>query len=171
MSTTRTHDRNIAHEATAVEEGHRAYLAHDAQGWYVRIVSDTIHGKAWKVRALTSGPGCPIVFDCVADGTQRAGHRHISKVGTLPCKHAGLAARRLERAGLAAFVARHVDGDIVRPSRWVATDKVIDTDAVAELVDAKDPETYDDPAEDDARIDAMLAATGADDPFKGFPTF
>lgn len=99
--------RTIEAEARAVEEGHRAILE---PGGAVRVVSDTHPGKAFLVEFWQDGPnaeGSLIVFRCrpwsgpllFADDH----HDTCGKPGRLPCKHAALAARRLEREGLARF--------------------------------------------------------------------
>lgn len=97
-------ERTIAAEARAVEEGHRAFLTGSA----IRVTSDTQPGLHWLVKATASAAdGSPIAFRCEADrwpGTM--GHKPMTgEAGTLPCKHAGVAVRRLEREGLARFDA------------------------------------------------------------------
>lgn len=103
--------RTIEAEARAVEEGHRAFIL---PGGAVKVVSDSKPGKWFRVtfhtlgRASRDGHRLPIVFRCepVGPGAFNDDHgRCVGEAGTLPCKHAGLAARRLERARLAAFDA------------------------------------------------------------------
>lgn len=128
MSAPEITDRTVAAEARFVEEGHRAYLGRDETGPFVRVVSDTLgqRGIAYKVRAVASGPGLPLVFDCTPDGDVGTdGHRHLSRVDGRPtCKHAAGAARRMEREGLAELISAGVHGSaVIRDSRWVATEK------------------------------------------------
>ncbi len=95
--------RNLAAEVRAVEEGHRARL----DGASVVVTSDTVHGKQFRVGAA-SVPGGPIQFVCTPEGAGafRSDHgRCTAAPGTTGCKHAALAARRLEREGLAALDA------------------------------------------------------------------
>jgi hypothetical protein len=104
--------RTIAAEARAIEEGHRAFIHGDA----IRVVSDTTPGLAWLVTIPPTRPGEPLRFTCRPETPDLAlnAHRDLHGApGALPCKHAGVAARRLERHGLAAFVA---------PWGWVAGD-------------------------------------------------
>jgi|SRR5262245_86800 len=146
MEITTTEDRSFAAELRAVEEGHRAFLGHDAKGSFVRIVSDILGhtGKAWIVRTVTAGPGQPVLFDCDPQGQTRDGHRHIATTdGRTTCKHMALAARRLVREGLATAVTPGAHGDIVtRDTRYLATEK---------------------------GAPAPVAPPANDDPFAGFP--
>lgn len=151
MSTTTEHpDRNLAAEVRAVEEGHRAYLARDARGPFLRVVSDTKPGKAYRVTAHASaGSGRPLVITCQPIGATD-GHDHhtvTSTDGIAPCKHAAVALRRLERHGLAAYAPGYIDqaNDRVGCSRWVAT-------ITAETASAANRPVTD------------------DDPFAGFPS-
>lgn len=99
--------RTIAAEARAVEEGHRAFL----DGSKIKVVSDSTEGLHWMVTATAnSEKGSPIAFRCVpSDYNLAAGRGHLDRTdqGALPCKHAGVAVRRLERDGLAYFDPRH----------------------------------------------------------------
>ncbi len=162
-----TTDRTTAAEARFVEEGHRAFVDHDEAGPHIRVVSETLghRGIAYKVRAVTAGPGCPILFTCTPDGPVGAdGHPELSSVdGRPPCKHAAGAARRLGREGYAVAVLPGIHGDIVtRDTRWVATEATgtgpgsLIVSAVARAAAVLD--------------DAMTAAAeGKDgDPFAGF---
>jgi hypothetical protein len=122
-----TTDRTVAAEARFVEEGHHTFIGHDAQGHFVRIVSDILGhtGKSWRVRAHVTGPGLPVIFTCCPDGDTRDGHpEHSSLHGITDCKHMAGAARRLEREGLAELLPPGRYGDLVTVhSRWVATDR------------------------------------------------
>lgn len=162
----RSQDRTLAAEVRAVEDGHHAILGHDTDGWFVRVKSDLLGhtGKSWKVRVHTAGPGRPVIFDCHPDGETRDGHGPISSAsGRTPCKHMALAARRLEREGLAWCQPPGVYGDIVTTSsRWIATDKTGRPELFA--VGSADPETM------DRRRAIERAAAGPDgNPFGGFP--
>lgn len=121
-----TTDRTLAAEARAVEEGHHAILDTDDRGPFARVKSDILGhtGKSYKVRVHAAGPGLPLIFDCEPDGETRDGHQaHSSMGGHTACKHQALAARRLEREGLATCQAPGIHGDIVTTSsRWLATD-------------------------------------------------
>lgn len=100
-------ERNLAAEVRGVEEGHRARLMHlvDAAGRHDMVVvkSDTTPGKEFHVRAVSS-PGGGVVFSCHPAGQRAADNDHgpidRSESGIVPCKHAAVAARRLERARL-----------------------------------------------------------------------
>lgn len=97
-------ERNVEKEARAVEEGHRAFVQ---PGGTVRVKSDTHEGKWYVITPIDSGFG--IVFRCTPEGAHAFEDDHLatsSTPGVLPCKHAALAARRLEREGL----ARVIDG-------------------------------------------------------------
>lgn len=99
MSTTA--DRNLAAEERAVEEGHRAYLADGA----LRVVSDRIEGLHYLVGCKAAGSGT-VLFTCQPEefGPDRHAVVGSTEGGHTPCKHAALAARRLERAGILAWV-------------------------------------------------------------------
>lgn len=93
---TSTQERNLAAETRAVSEGHRAYLADKA----IRIVSDSIDGLHYLVTAKAADE--VVLFTCQPEvfGPDRHLHLTSSAPGHTPCKHAALAARRLERAGI-----------------------------------------------------------------------
>ncbi len=98
-----TAERNLAAEVRAVEEGHRARL----DGASIVVTSDTHHGKQFRVSA-GSVPGQPISFTCTPEGVDAYRNDHgrcTAAPGVCGCKHAALAARRLEREGLAELVA------------------------------------------------------------------
>lgn len=108
-------ERNLAAEVRAVEEGHRAYVM---EGGWVRVVSDTYEGKSYRVEFRAGFVGEGVTFTCDPEEGRKLyqdDHLHVeSRVpGHTPCKHAALAARRMEREGL------------VRMERglWVATEK------------------------------------------------
>lgn len=117
-------DRSIAAEARAVAEGHKAFLGHDTDGVFVRIVSDTTHGKWYRVVAHAPvGEHGAVMFTCRPQGTGAGRGDHGTKAsvdGTIGCKHQALAARRLERAGLIRWIDPHVDQGISYRGRWVA---------------------------------------------------
>ena len=107
-------ERNIAAEARGVETGHRA-LVHPDGGY--RVLSDTYPGKSYRVTYTAPRAGAGLTFSCAPEGEAAYRDDHVRTIGApgvLPCMHAGLAARRLEREGLARFAD---DG------RWVATDQ------------------------------------------------
>lgn len=96
--------RNVGAECRFVEEGHRVYLVDD----HAEVKSDTLDRVRYEMRAY--GVGDLIVFSCTCAGGHRG--RQVPR-GVTPCKHTAGLARRLERAGLAAWVS--VDG------RWHVT--------------------------------------------------
>lgn len=97
--------KNLRHEHDGIAEGHHAFL----DGPRVKVVSDTYPDLYYLVSALGAVSG-PIVFACQThrrrtnepcDETHR---RSVSPTpGVVPCKHAAIAARRLEREGLAVY--------------------------------------------------------------------
>lgn len=104
-------ERNLAAEVRAVEEGHRALLngripvALPAS--FCNVVSDTKPGKRYQVRASAS-PAGPIIFTCEPQGRHAYEDDHLGltgEPGIVCCKHAAVAARRLEREGLARLDA------------------------------------------------------------------
>lgn len=92
--------RNLAAEARAVEAGHLARAQPDGS---ILVTSDTHHGKAYRVTFVDRGLG--ITFDCRPEGSAAYADDHLAAsstvLGLAPCMHAALAARRLEREGLA----------------------------------------------------------------------
>jgi hypothetical protein len=119
-------DRSIAAEARGVEENHHARLGHDQDGIYVRVASDSVPGRWYRVTAhATAGQDGDITFTCKPNDLHQPGRRRdhglkCSNDGTTPCKHMTRAARRLERAGLVRWVDPHVDQGIAYVGRWVA---------------------------------------------------
>lgn len=104
MSRLSAERRALDAEARAVEEGHRAFVQDDGS---VRVVSDRHEGKAYRVTMRALSVGEPIRFTCDPAGSRafEDDHLHLTgEPGLAPCKHAALAARRLEREGLAAWV-------------------------------------------------------------------
>lgn len=97
-------ERNVAAEVRAVEEGHRARVQEDGS---VNVTSDT-HGdlgKWFHVTFVAHVDGL-ISFSCRPEGPMAYKDDHLaasSTPGSTPCKHAALAARRLEREGLAQY--------------------------------------------------------------------
>lgn len=91
-------ERTLAAEVRAVEEGHKARLAGD--GKHFLVSSDTHPGVTYYVR-VTAVAGT-VVFEC--DHPTSLGFGVTSRT-TVPCKHAALAARRLEREGLLRWTA------------------------------------------------------------------
>lgn len=112
MSSPRTAARrNLDAEVRAVEEGHRAFV----DGASIVVVSDTHHGKRYRVHAHAGVAGSLITFQCAPEGNRCYSDDHLATAGApgvTPCKHAALAARRLEREGLA-----ELDADF----HWTAT--------------------------------------------------
>lgn len=111
-------ERNVGAESRAVEEGHRAQVQ---PGGWVKVVSDT-HGdigKWFHVEFVTHIDGL-ISFSCRPEGPKAYKDDHLAASaapGTVPCKHAALAARRLEREGLARY-DNH--------GRWVVDESLLD---------------------------------------------
>jgi hypothetical protein len=138
-------DPNIAAEVRAVEEGHRANLDRSGASPRIRVVSDTKPGKHYVVAATATTSGAGIVFECTPEGDHayEDDHLHVTspEPGVVPCKHAAVAARRLERERF-AVLAYPYNGDRRSGSRWVAT-------VTAERL--------------------VEAARSTDDPFAGFP--
>lgn len=117
-------ERNLAAEVRAVEEGHHAFLVErDGRSPYVRVVSDVEPGRTYRVTAAAGLGG--VWFGCTPSGPalDRCHGQIVSDhPGVTPCKHAALAARRLERAGILRF-----DGRL-----WISTNP-------PELDDGSDP--------------------------------
>lgn len=115
-------ERNLAAEVRAVEEGHRAVVQ---EGGWVRVVSDVRTGKWYRVE-FAGWRGMPVVFTCRpgGDGAYQGDHRNTTGVGVTPCKHAALAARRLEREGLA-----HLDAE----GKWISDGPEMPADVAARL--------------------------------------
>lgn len=87
----------LAAEVRFVEEGHRVHL--DTAAHAFTVVSDSRPGVKYEI--TVGARGTEMVFTCSCP----AGH-HAKGNRPLPCKHASGVARRLERAGLAAFDGR-----------------------------------------------------------------
>lgn len=90
-------ERAIAAEARAVEEGHHALW--DASAGCFTVKSDSLDGVSYQVRpeALVTGrTAVSLRFTCTCRGAR-------GSAALLPCKHAALVARRLERMRLARF--------------------------------------------------------------------
>jgi hypothetical protein len=105
-------ERNIRAERRAVEEGHHAFVQPDGS---ILVVSDTHEGKRYRVTYADSGNG--IRFECKPEGAHAFKDDHLDAIaepGVAPCKHSALAARRLEREGLAVFLDVGVWVAIVR---------------------------------------------------------
>lgn len=96
-------ERNLAAEVRGVEEGHHAFLISSvAARAALKVASDTKPGKWYGVNA-TASPGGPVVFSCEPFGDHAYEDDHLlltGECGIVPCKHAAVAARRLERARL-----------------------------------------------------------------------
>lgn len=111
-------ERNVGAETRAVEEGHRAHVQ---PGGWVKVLSDT-HGdigKWFHVEFVTHIDGL-ISFSCRPEGPKAYKDDHLAASaapGTVPCKHAALAARALERHDLATY-----DGH----GRWSVPDGILD---------------------------------------------
>lgn len=98
--------RNLAAEERAVEEGHRAFVQDDGS---VLVVSDTFEHKRYRVTFTDAGTG--IVFRCTPQGHRAFEADHLdasAPPGVVCCKHAAVAARRLERERLAEFTSAGV---------------------------------------------------------------
>lgn len=112
-----TPEINVEAEARAVEEGHHARVQ---EGGWVKVTSDSFREKWFEVIFQTHIDGL-ITFTCRPHGraAYREDHLYASsgRPGQVSCKHAALAARRLEREGLAAL-----DGH----GRWVATERAME---------------------------------------------
>lgn len=81
-------------EARAVEEGHRAFAIDDGR---FRVVSDTYADVDYVVELRRFAPGLPVTVLCACpSGLKRTGL-------PVPCKHAALVVRRLEREGRAEW--------------------------------------------------------------------
>jgi hypothetical protein len=88
--------RSLAAEVRAVEEGHRAFVQ---PGGSIRVVSDIRLGVAYRV-TFVAAPDGVVWFACTCPSG-----RHRDDTAPLVCKHQALAARRLEREGLARWDA------------------------------------------------------------------
>lgn len=97
-----TPERNVAAEARAVEDGHYAVVQ---DGGWVKVVSESYDGKWYRVEFVAHTDGL-ISFSCRPEGREAYADDHLAASaapGTVPCKHAALAARRLERERLATY--------------------------------------------------------------------
>jgi hypothetical protein len=104
-------ERNLAAEVRGMEEGHHAWLVTDEafaltgagpQRAALKVKSDTKPGKWYGVDA-NALPAGPVSFTCCPFGDHAYEDDHLlltGELGIVPCKHAAVAARRLERAGL-----------------------------------------------------------------------
>lgn len=112
-----TPEVNIAAEARAVEAGHHAWVQ---EGGWVKVTSDSFAGKWYEVIFVSHIDGL-VTFTCRPHGRAAYQEDHLyassGRPGQVPCMHAALAARRLEREGLA-----ELDGH----GRWVATEKAME---------------------------------------------
>lgn len=109
---------NVDAEARGVEAGHRARVQ---DGGWVKVTSDT-HGdlgKFYRVEFVAGVVDGLISFSCRPDGPKAYKDDHLAasaSPGRTPCMHAAIAARRLEREGLATYDAH---------GRWSATERVL----------------------------------------------
>lgn len=90
----------------------------DGERAHLRVPSDTVKGRWFRVTAWAEAAGKPIVFRCEPQGRKATEDCHPvlsgeERAGIPPCKHAQTAALRLELDGLALW--RESEG------RWVAT--------------------------------------------------
>lgn len=113
-------ERNVAAEARAVEAGHRARVQ---DGGWVKVTSDT-HGdlgKHYRVEFYADATDGLVRFTCSPEGPRAYNDDHFyassGLPGIAPCMHAALAARRLEREGLARYDEH---------GRWEATPAVLE---------------------------------------------
>jgi hypothetical protein len=113
-------ERNLAAEARAVEEGHRAVLDNDGSKPFIKVVSDTHEGKAYRVDAMPVGmAGEAVAFVCQPTGRKAFQDDHYvssAEPGVTACKHAAVAARRMEREGLI---------ELADDGYWRATTKAV----------------------------------------------
>ena len=75
-------------------------------GGAIRVVSDTHAGKAYRVE-FSAYRGGGVVFSCTPEGSKAFQDDHLATTGSagvVPCMHAAVAARRLEREGLIVLV-------------------------------------------------------------------
>jgi hypothetical protein len=129
MATRSPAQRSLEAEARGVLEGHKAFVQDDGS---VLVKSDTHDAKRFRVTFAANMSGNLVTFTCRPEGVGAFADDHFDvtgEPGALPCKHAALAARRLEREGLAAWV-RGV---------WVCTERA------AALTEARLPAQPSDP--------------------------
>jgi len=96
-------EKNLAAEVRAITAGHKAFMQ---PGGWVRVKSETVDGKWYRVDCLPGSPGEPLIFICQPEGAQAFAQDHMvrsSEAGITGCMHAALAARRMEREGRAIF--------------------------------------------------------------------
>lgn len=125
-------ERNLAAEVRAVEAGHVAVVHRSGEAaWQTsyHVVSDTYRDKRYEV-VLSTRPweaGEPLSLICTPRGRMAYADDHLMtgspEPGVVPCMHAAVVARRLEREGLATF-----DG-----ARWLATEALADRPSQEEL--------------------------------------
>lgn len=106
-------ERNLAAEVRGVECGHRAIVL---PGGAIKVVSDTHHGKHYVVTFAAASVGGRVAFTCTPHGSQAYRDDHLTTTsrcaGLVPCMHAAIAARRLERERLI---------DLNDRGEWIAT--------------------------------------------------
>lgn len=104
-------ESTLAAEARAVEEGHRALLTGEKRNGMtvIKVVSDTNPGRWYNVTGTHDLTG-KAVFECYANDPD---FKH-GNGKAVPCKHAAVAARRLEREGFLKW----------NDGAWWVTDKV-----------------------------------------------
>lgn len=93
-------ERNIDAEVRGVEEGHRAFVQDDGS---IEVISDTHHEKQYRVTYRASTIDGLVSFECKPKGNRCYKDDHLAtspRPGLVGCKHAAIAARRLEREGL-----------------------------------------------------------------------
>lgn len=134
MST--TPDPTIAAEVRFVEEGHHTWLAHDADGWHVRVHSDTEAGKTYRVTIVAArGAGAPVHITCESSGGQHRDHGTYTNANGIPCKHAAGVLRRLARHRIVLWVSSWTNGNrAIGTSCWVATDEAVVADGRSDLI-------------------------------------
>lgn len=86
-------ERDFQCEIRAVEEGHKAFVQ---PGGWIRVVSDSRPGVFYTLTFHQTVTGA-IHFHCDCPSGTHRGHLLI------PCKHAALAGRRLEREKIAVW--------------------------------------------------------------------
>lgn len=90
----------IRAEVRAVEEGHKSWKV--AEDTY-EVVSDSTPGLRHRVTRQGEAPGAWIIMTCTCPAGQHATARREGASRMVPCKHAALVGRRLEREGVAVW--------------------------------------------------------------------
>lgn len=127
--------RSIRAEARAVEEGHKTRIV---EGGAVQVVSDSRPGLHYRVEFI--GVGDLVRFVCDHPIVLELSDQPcVGGDGLLGCKHAALAARRLEREGIAYFD----DDGWWRPTAWAV--RLAAHGAAGKAVPLATPKTWESP--------------------------